>query len=151
MGRVTAGLFASAALTQLGVPERAFGRASAAALAVLPLPAAVLAVADLTRSLPILLVAVFLTGSVVGVTLRAGIGSVLQRCPPGRRGQVSSALFIDVYAGASVPTIAAGPVATLAGLTAAVLSLGAFVIALAVGAAAISLRASRHSPNLRKP
>ncbi len=151
VGLVTAGLFTSAALTQLSIPERTFGRAGAAALAVLPLAAVVLALADLARSLLILLVAVFLTGSVVGVTLRAGIGSVLERCPTGRRGQVGSALFIAVYAGASVPTIAAGLVATLAGLTAAVLSLGAFVIALAVGAAAISLRASRHSPSRQEP
>ncbi len=142
-GLVTAGLFASAALTQLSLAERVFRRASAVALAVLPLAAVVLAAADLARSLPILLAAVLLTGAVVGVTLRAGIGRVLERCPPAQRGQLSSALFVAVYAGASVPTIAAGLVATRFGLTAAVLGLGAFVIALAAGATAISLCAAK--------
>jgi len=85
-GVVTAGLFASAALTQLSVPERVFRQAGAAALAALPLAAVVLAIADLARSLPILLAAVLLTGSVVGVTLRAGIGRVLERCPAEQRG-----------------------------------------------------------------
>lgn len=66
---------------------------------------------------------------------------------PGRRdahrGQLSSTLFVAVYAGASVPTIAAGLVATRFALTAAVLGLGAFVIALAAGATAISLCATK--------
>ena len=146
-GGVTAGLFASAALTQLSIPERAFSRAYPTALAVLPLAAAVLAVADLVRSLPALLVAVLLTGAAVGVTLRAGIGRVLERCPPENRGQVSSALYVAVYTGASVPTIAAGLIATLAGLTPAVLGLAGFVALLAVGASATSFRASRSSPS----
>ena len=144
-GVLTAGLFASAALAQLSVPERAFDRASTAALATLPLAVVLLALADLARSLPLLLGAVLLTGSVVGVTLRAGIGRVLAQCPPAQRGQLSSALFVAVYTGASVPTIAAGLIATLAGLTTAVLSLGAFVIVLTAGAATMSLR-SRPEP-----
>lgn len=146
-GVVTAGLFASAALAQLSVPERAFDRASTAALATLPLAAVLLAVADLAGSLPVLLGAVLLTGSVVGVTLRAGVGRVLARCPPAQRGQLSSALFIAVYTGASVPTIAAGLIATLAGLTTAVLSLGAFVIVLTAGAAIIFLRTPGPGPS----
>ncbi len=144
-GLVTAGLFASAALTQLSVPERLFRRASSAALAALPLCAALLAAADLARSLPILLVAVLLAGSVVGVTLRSGIGGVLEQCPTEQRGQVGSALFVAVYGGASLPTIAAGLVATIYGLTTAVLSLGSFVTLLAAGAAVLSFRTSRHA------
>lgn len=142
IGLVTAGLFAGAALTQLAIPQRFFRPATTAAVAALPLAALILALADLARSLPLLLAAVLLSGSVVGVTLRAGIGSVLEGCPPARRGQVSSALFVAVYAGASIPTIAAGLIATLVSLTAAVIGLGAFVIALAAVAAAISVRAS---------
>lgn len=145
-GGVTAGLFASAALTQLAVPARVFAFASAMALAALPLAAVLLAIAELARSLPTLLSAVLLTGSVVGVTLRVGIGRVLQQCPPRERGQVSSALFVAVYGGASIPTIAAGLIATLAGLTPAVLSLGAFVIALAAGVAATSIRLALPRP-----
>lgn len=145
-GLVTAGLFTVAALTQLSVPERAFRRASAAALMALPLAAITLAIADLARSLPILLVAVLLTGAAVGVTLRAGIGRVLEQCPAEKRGQVSSALFVAVYTGASIPTIAAGLIATLTGLTSAVLSLGVFVIVLASIAAVVSRRTAKQAP-----
>lgn len=145
-GLVTAALFASAALSQLSVPEEAFDRASAIALVALPVAAIMLAVADLARSLPVLLIAVLLTGVVVGVTLRAGIGRVLERCPPDQRGHVSSALFVAVYTGASVPTIAAGLVATRLGLTTAVLSLAGFVIAIAAVALLVALREGRKIP-----
>lgn len=86
--------------------------------------------------------AVLVTGSVVGVTPRAGIGRVLEQCPSGQVGQVGSALFVAVYTGASVPTIAAGLVATLTGLTTAVLSLAGFVIAVAAIAVIVSRRAA---------
>jgi len=56
-------------------------------------------------------------------------------------------LFVTVYTGAWIPTIAAGLIATLAGLTPAVLSSGAFVIVLATGVAATSIRLARPSPS----
>ena len=81
------------------------------------------------------------------MTLRAGIGRVLDQCPREQRGRVSSALFVAVYTGASLPTLAAGLIATRAGLTTAVLSLGVFVIVLAAVAVRVSLQAARRLPS----
>ena len=140
-GVVTAGLFASAALVQLVIADRFFHRASIGALALLPVAAALLSLAVVATSLPTLVAAVLLTGAVVGVMLRAGIGRVLQRCPPEARGQISSAIFIAVYGGASLPTIAAGLLATTVGLISAVLILSGFVVVVTAGAASLGVRA----------
>ena len=101
-GLTVAALFATAAVAQLLVPERAFARASALSLVLLPVAAALLAMAALAASTAALVAAVLTTGVAVGVILRAGVGAVLARCPVGVRGQVGSALFVAVYAGAGV-------------------------------------------------
>lgn len=142
-GLTVAALFTTAALAQLAVPARLFTRASALALGLLPVAAALLSLAALLASTAALVAAVLLTGAVVGVILRAGIGSVLAVCPPAVHGRVGSALFVAVYLGASLPTIAAGVLATEVSLTAAVVVLCAFVVVTAAGAGLVRAVARR--------
>ena len=142
-GLTVAALFTTAGLAQLAVSERSYARASQVALGLLPAAAVFLTLATLLASTASMVAAVLLTGVAVGVILRAGIGLVLSACPPPVRGQVGSALFIAVYLGASLPTIAAGWLATETSLSTAVVLLCGFVVVITAGAGAVRLTTRR--------
>jgi len=143
VGLVTFALFAAAAIGQLAVSAATPTRVRAGALALLPAAALLLGAATLARSFLLLLSAVLICGLGVGVNLRLGIGRVLDACPPVKRAQVSSALFVTVYLGASLPTVAAGLMATEANLTTAVLALTGVVLALTLAAAVMNRLSTR--------
>lgn len=79
----------------------------------------VLAVGLLLASLTLLLVGGVVAGVGQGLAFRAGLGSVGQASPSEQRGAISSAYFVVLYVGISLPVVGVGVLATLAGLVTA--------------------------------
>ncbi len=69
---------------------------------------AVLAISLAVDSLVALFASAVLVGLGQGVVVSAGLASIAQRAPAERRGETVSSLFVAMYAGLSVPVIAAG-------------------------------------------
>lgn len=76
----------------------------------------VLAASLLLASLPVLVAAALVAGVGQGLTFRAGLASVGEASPADRRGAISSAYFVVLYAGISVPVVGMGVLATWLGL-----------------------------------
>jgi MFS family permease len=77
---------------------------------------AVVALSLLLKSLPLLIVGGLVAGLGQGLTFRAGLGSVGEASPADQRGAISSAFFVVLYVGISLPVVGVGVAATLFGL-----------------------------------
>ena len=76
----------------------------------------VLAASLLLASLPVLVVGALVAGAGQGLAFRAGLGSVGEASPAESRGAISSAYFVVLYVGISVPVVGVGLLATWLGL-----------------------------------
>lgn len=94
----------------------------------------VLVLSLLLTSLPLLAVCGLVAGAGQGLTFRAGLGSVGEASPADQRGAISSAFFVVLYVGISVPVVGVGLLATTSGLVTAGVLFAALVglLALAV-------------------
>ena len=79
----------------------------------------VLAASLVLGQLPLLVLGGLVAGVGQGLTFRAGLGSVGQASPAGRRGAISSAYFVVLYVGISVPVVGVGLLTTQVGLVTA--------------------------------
>lgn len=70
----------------------------------------------LATSLPMLVVGGVIAGIGQGLALRAGLGSVGEASPPDQRGAISSAFFVALYVGISLPIVGFGLLSTATGL-----------------------------------
>ncbi len=94
----------------------------------------VLVLSLLLASLALLALCGLVAGIGQGLTFRAGLGSVGEASPADQRGAISSAFFVVLYIGISVPVVGVGLLATTAGLVTAGVLFAALVglLALAV-------------------
>ena len=94
----------------------------------------VLVLSLLLASLLLLALCGLVAGVGQGLTFRAGLGSVGEASPADQRGAISSAFFVVLYIGISVPVVGVGLLATTAGLVTAGVLFAALVglLALAV-------------------
>ena len=94
----------------------------------------VLVLSLLLASLALLTLCGLVAGVGQGLTFRAGLGSVGEASPADQRGAISSAFFVVLYIGISVPVVGVGLLATTAGLVTAGVLFAALVglLALAV-------------------
>ena len=115
---------------------------SLAGLSLLPVGAALLIVALLARSLPVLVVGVVVGGAGLGTAFRSGLLRITALAPDERRGEVTSTFFVVTYAGLTVPVVAAGLLVTYTTLLTAIVSLTVFIAVLAVSSIGILLRSS---------
>lgn len=104
----------------------------------------VLVLSLLLTSLPLLAVCGLVAGVGQGLTFRAGLGSVDDASPADQRGATSSAFFVVLYVGISVPVVGVGLLATTAGLVTAGVLFAALVGLLAL---AVLLLLGRGAPD----
>ncbi|GAB3667839.1 MFS transporter [Nocardioides korecus] len=106
----------------------------------------VLAASLLLGQLVLLVLGGLVAGVGQGLTFRAGLGAVGQASPAARRGAISSAYFVVLYVGISVPVVGVGLLTTLVGLVTA-----GVVFAVLVGVLTtvvlVLLRRDRTSPD----
>jgi MFS family permease len=76
----------------------------------------VLALALVLTSLALLVVGGVVAGVGQGLTFRTGLGSVGEASPADQRGEISSAYFVALYVGISIPVVGFGLLATATGL-----------------------------------
>lgn len=107
--------------------------------------AGLLVTAQLSGSMPLLLLASALVGIVFGLGYRGGLQVVNAIAPDNRRAEVASAYFIACFSGNSIPVIGVGILSTLYSLNAASTALACMVVALAIIAIATGL-SPRGSP-----
>ncbi len=102
---------------------------------------AVLATSLLLASLPVLVLGALVAGAGQGLAFRAGLGSVGEASPAKSRGAISSAYFVVLYLGISVPVVGVGLLATWLGLVPAGVVF-AVLVGLLAGAVLLLLRRS---------
>jgi MFS family permease len=107
-----------------------------AGLALLLPSLALLVVAELVRSMPILIAAAAFTGAAAALGYRGSLQVVNAITPEDRRGEVVSSYLIAVYAGNSLPVIGVGLLSTASGPLAAHVIFAVAIAALAVAALA---------------
>ncbi len=133
-------LFGVAALTQVltaQVARRTQLRwvmvASAAGLAVL-------AASVLLTSVPLLVVALAMTGAGTGMLFRASVVTVSTIAAPGQRGAVLALFFLIAYLGLALPVVLIGVALSLAPTVAVIVTLSGVVLVAVVVASAVMLR-----------
>jgi MFS family permease len=131
-GLVVCSIFASSALAQLAATRIKPERAVALGCAILIVGTAILAVALHFSSLVGLIAAAVVSGIGQGISFSRGLAAVVEKTPPDRRAEVSSAYFVVAYVALSVPVVSEGLVAQDWGLRTAGVG---FAIAVAVLAA----------------
>jgi MFS family permease len=107
-GLVVFGLFAVAAAIAAMTGKLAEGTAMLTGLALLPPALAILVVAQLLRSFPVLLGAAAIGGIASALGYRGSLGVVNRIAPNAQRSEVVSSYLIAVYLGNSVPVIGIG-------------------------------------------
>jgi MFS family permease len=128
-GLVVCSIFASSALAQLAATRIKPERAVALGCAILIVGTAILAVALHFSSLAGLIAAAVVSGIGQGISFSRGLAAVVEKTPPDRRAEVSSAYFVVAYVALSVPVVSEGLVARDWGLRTAGVG---FAIAVAV-------------------
>jgi MFS family permease len=128
-------MFAASAAGQLATGKVRAGRALPAGCAVLIVGVTLIAASLLLRSLPLLLVGAIVSGVGQGTGFRAAVAAVNQQSPPEQRAEITSALFVALYVGISIPVVGVGACAQLLGLRTAGVVLAAVVALLALIAA----------------
>jgi MFS family permease len=131
-GLVVCSIFASSALAQLAATRIKPERAVALGCAILIVGTVILAVALHFSSLAGLIAAAVVSGIGQGISFSRGLAAVVEKTPPDRRAEVSSAYFVVAYVALSVPVVSEGLVAQDWGLRTAGVG---FAIAVAVLAA----------------
>lgn len=104
---------------------------------------ALLASALASVALAPLLASAAVLGLAAGVCLNAGITSLVEQAPPGRRGEVSSAFFAGLYVMLAIPAVGVGVLAGIIGLRGAGLVFCVAVALLAVAVAVTQLHGDR--------
>jgi MFS family permease len=132
VGLVVFSVFAASTAGQISlgtlVPEaRALSIGCGALIAGMALAALGLA----ASSLSLLEIGGLVAGLGQGLSFRAGLGSVNDKAPPGRRAEVASSFFVVAYVGISIPVVGIGVLTEAAGLRTAGLVFDGVVAALA--------------------
>lgn len=122
IGIVLALTFLSSAVAQIALRSLADRRLLQIGLPVMVVSTVLLVVALLASSVPILVLAVILTGAGQGLTFLAGMRSLAQVTPPHERANVTTSYFVLAYLCISVPSIATGLIAIPLGLVTATVS-----------------------------
>jgi MFS family permease len=94
-------------------------------------------------SLPLLVIGALVAGVGQGLSFRAGLASIGEASPPDQRGAISSAFFVALYVGISLPVVGFGSLSTAAGLVTAGLVFTAMVGLLAAVVLVLLVRSQR--------
>jgi MFS family permease len=129
-GAVVALMLASAAIVQLAGYRLDSLRAQTIGLVVMIAGVAVLIAADLTKSLPALLVAALLAGLGQGLAFMGSLGDVNDIAPEGRKGDIIASYYVVVYLGTALPAIGVGAIARTVDLPTAIEVFSYIVIAI---------------------
>jgi hypothetical protein len=137
---VVSELFLVSTLAMVATRNLSSNAAMLAGLALLIPGLALLVIADVLASLPVLIVDTALIGLAAGLGYRGSLQVINQIAPAERRAEVTSSYFIACFIGNSVPVIGVGWLTSARGPTLAIsvfaLVVGAFVLA----ALALTLR-----------
>jgi MFS family permease len=134
-GLVVFVVFAASAAGQLATGRVQADRALPLGCAILTLGMILIAGSLLSTSLGLLIVGAVVTGAGQGMGFRAAIAAVSEQSPPERRGEITSALFVALYIGISIPVVGVGACAQVLGLRTAGVAFAAIVALLALLAA----------------
>jgi hypothetical protein len=94
------------------------------------------------RSLPLLVLGAVVAGFGQGTGFRAGLTAVTVGAPEGNRAEITSAYFVVLYVGITIPVIGEGAAASAFGLVPAGTAFAAGVALLALVALALLARRS---------
>jgi MFS family permease len=96
-------------------------------------------------SLPLLVIGALIAGVGQGMSFRAGLASIGEVSPPDQRGAISSAFFVALYVGISLPVVGLGLLSTTTGLVPAGLVFIAMVGLLAGVVLVLLVRSGRRT------
>ncbi|QFZ24571.1 MFS transporter [Saccharothrix syringae] len=142
-GLVVLVVFAASVLGQAWSSVLGTRRALAAGCAGLVAGATLVGASLPAASLAVLVLGAAVAGAGQGLTFRAGLGSVVESCPPDRRGAVTSGYFVAFFTGISVPVIGVGTAAEAFGLVVSGTVFAALLAILAAVALVLTVRAGR--------
>lgn len=111
-GAIVFGVIGGSAVSQLIFVRLTARRRLQVGMALMTVGLVLVAVAALTRSLPLFIVAGVLAGSGVGLVFNAAIATASTIASPEHRGETLAGMFLASYAGITVPVIAVGVAVT---------------------------------------
>jgi MFS family permease len=129
-GGVVALMLGPAALVQIVGQRVEPLRAQAAGILAMIAGTASLIAADLTKSLPVLLLATVLAGLGQGLTFMGSLGDVAEIAPEDRKADIVASYYVVVYLGTALPVVGVGVLATILSFTTAIQIFGYAVIAI---------------------
>lgn len=115
-GAVVFTVFAASTAGQLLMGRVGVRRALPWGCVVLVAGMALIAVALIAASLPLLVAGALAAGAGQGLSFRAGVTEVSGHSPPERRAEITSALFVVLYVAISIPVVGVGIMAVTLGL-----------------------------------
>ncbi len=107
-GAIVFGVLGASALSQIVLGSRSVGLRLRTGMALMATGLALVAVASLTESLALFVVAGVLAGAGVGLVFNVALATSARVSSPQHRGGTLAGMFLAAYAGITVPVIAAG-------------------------------------------
>jgi predicted MFS family arabinose efflux permease len=139
-GAVLGMMFAISAVTVVAGRRLTSRNAMLAGVALLVPSLALLVLAEMLASMPILLGATAISGAAAALGYRGGLGVVNQIAPANRRAELVSTYMLVCFSGNSVPVIGVGALTMLCGFTVAVPTFAIVTALVAISALIVGRR-----------
>ena len=145
VGVVAASVFAASIVGQVVSTRLRTSLGQSVGCALLIAGMLVLAPSLVATSLLLLVLGALIAGVGQGMSFRAGLASIGEASPPDQRGAISSAFFVALYVGISLPVVGFGLLSTATGLVPAGLVFTAMVGVLAAVVLVLLVRSGRRA------
>lgn len=145
VGAVACSVFAASIVGQVVSMRLPAGQGQSIGCALLIVGMLVLGPSLVAASLSLLVAGALVAGIGQGMSFRAGLASIGEASPPDQRGAISSAFFVALYVGISLPVVGFGLLSTATGLVPAGLVFTAMVGVLAAVVLVLLVRSGRRT------
>jgi MFS family permease len=145
VGALAASVFVASIVGQVASVRLRTSVGQSVGCALLIVGVIALAPSLVVASLPLLVIGALIAGVGQGMSFRAGLASIGEVSPPDQRGAISSAFFVALYVGISLPVVGFGLLSTTTGLVPAGLVFIAMVGVLAAVVLVLLVRSGRRT------